>query len=107
MPTFSPQVRAAIIVAATAAMYVAAAQFRVAVAFTNGTLPLVTPPTGITLSVVLLWGPIALPGVVIAALITYLTHGWPAAFILAAAIGNALEAALATYLLRRANVHDI
>jgi hypothetical protein len=79
MPTFSPQVRAAIIVAATAAMYVAAAQFRVAVAFTNGTLPLVTPPTGITLSVVLLWGPIALPGVVIAALITYLTHGWPAA----------------------------
>jgi hypothetical protein len=48
-----------------------------------------------------------LPGVVIAALITYLTHGWPAAFILAAAIGNALEAALATYLLRRANVHDI
>jgi signal transduction histidine kinase/ActR/RegA family two-component response regulator len=105
MPTFSPQVRAAIIVAATAAMYVAAAQFRVAVAFTNGTLPLVTPPTGITLSVVLLWGPIALPGVVIAALITYLTHGWPAAFILAAAIGNTLEAALATYLLRRANVH--
>ena len=52
MPTFSPQVRAAIVVAATAAMYVAAAQFRVAVAFTNGTLPLVTPPTGITLSVV-------------------------------------------------------
>jgi signal transduction histidine kinase/ActR/RegA family two-component response regulator len=105
MLTLSPRVRAALIVAASAAMYVAAAQFRVSVAFTNGTLALVSPPTGITLSVVLLWGPTALPGVVIGALITYLNHGWPATFALAAAVGNALEAAVATYLLRRANVH--
>src|SRR5262245_1547983 len=101
MPTFSPQVRAALIVAATAAMYVAAAQFRVSVAFTNGTLALVSPPSGITLSAVLLWGPAALPGVVIGALITYLSHGWPLTFVVAAAIGNTLGAAIATYLLRR------
>ena len=65
MPTLSPRVKAAFIVATTAVLYVAAAQFRVSVAVTNGTLALVSPPTGITLSVVLLWGPIALPGVVI------------------------------------------
>jgi signal transduction histidine kinase/ActR/RegA family two-component response regulator len=105
MPTLSPRVKAAFIVATTAVLYVAAAQFRVSVAVTNGTLALVSPPTGITLSVVLLWGPIALPGVVIGALITYLMHGWPTAFVMAAAFGNALEAAIATYLLRRANVH--
>jgi signal transduction histidine kinase/ActR/RegA family two-component response regulator len=105
MPTFSPRVRAVLIVAATVALYVAAAQFRVWVAFTNGTLALVSPPTGITLSVVLLWGPMSLPGVVIGALVTYLMHGWPTAFVVSAAIGNALEAAVATYLLRRANVH--
>src|SRR6185436_7605618 len=104
MPTLSPRVKAAFIVATTAVLYVAAAQFRVSVAVTNGTLALVSPPTGITLSVVLLWGPIALPGVVIGALITCLMHGWPTAFVMAAAFGNALEAAIATYLLRRANV---
>ena len=105
MPTLSPRVKAALIVATTAVIYVAAAQFRVSVAVANGTLPLVSPPTGITLSVVLLWGPAALPGVIIGALTTYLIHGWPTAFVVAAAIGNALEAALASYLLRRANVH--
>ena len=77
MPTLSPRVRAALIVAATAALYVLAARFRVSVAFTNGTLALVSPPSGITVSAVLLWGPIALPGVVIGAVITYLSHGWP------------------------------
>jgi signal transduction histidine kinase/ActR/RegA family two-component response regulator len=105
MPTLSPRVRAALIVAATAALYVLAARFRVSVAFTNGTLALVSPPSGITVSAVLLWGPIALPGVVIGAVITYLSHGWPVTFIVPAAVGNALEAGLATYLLRRANVH--
>ena len=63
MPTLSPRVKAALIVATTAVIYVAAAQFRVSVAVTDGTLALVSPPTGITLSVVLLWGPLALPGV--------------------------------------------
>ena len=105
MPTLSPRVKAALIVAVTAALYVAAARFRVSVAFTNGTLALVCPPSGITLSVVLLWGPLALPGVLIGALITYLMHGWPVGFVVSAAIGNALEAALAAYLLRRTNVH--
>src|SRR4029450_10314944 len=105
MPTLSPRVKAALIVATTAVVYVAAAQFRVSVAVANGTLPLVSPPAGITLSVVLLWGPAALPGVIIGALTTYLIHGWPTAFVVAAAIGNALGAALPSYLLRRANVH--
>jgi signal transduction histidine kinase/ActR/RegA family two-component response regulator len=105
MPTLSPRLKAALIVATSAAIYVAAAQFRVFVAVANGTLPLVSPPTGITLSVVLLWGPAALPGVIVGALITYLIHGWPLAFVVTAAIGNALEAAIASYLLRRANVH--
>jgi len=105
MPTLSARVKAALIVATTAVIYVAAAQFRVSVAVANGTLPLVSPPTGITLSVVLLWGPAALLGVIVGALITYLMHGWPSAFVVAAAIGNALEVAIASYLLRRANVH--
>jgi signal transduction histidine kinase/ActR/RegA family two-component response regulator len=99
-----PRLRAALIVAAIAAVYVAAARFRVSVGFTNGTLALVSPPSGVTLSAVLLFGPVALPGVLIGALITYLTHGWPIAFVVPAAIGNVLEAWIAAYLLRRTKV---
>jgi signal transduction histidine kinase len=100
MPTLTPRLRAALIVAATAAAYVAAARFRLSLTFGGSVLALVAPPSGVTLSVVLLWGPTALVGVMIGALITNLSHGWPVAFVAAATIGNALEAAIAAHLLR-------
>ena len=103
MPTLTPRVRTALIVAATAAAYVAAARFRVSLAFADHTLALVSPPSGITLAAVLLWGPTALAGVIIGALITNLAHGWNVAFVVAATIGNTLEAAIAAHLLRRVN----
>ncbi len=105
MSALTPRVRAALIVAVTAVAYVAAAQFRLSLAFADGTLALVSPPSGITLAAVLVWGPIALPGVFIGALITNLAHGWHLAFVVAAAIGNSLEAAIAAHLLRRVKFH--
>jgi len=105
MSTLSPRLRAALIVAMTAAVYVAVARFRVSLGFSHGMLALLSPPSGITLAAVLVWGPIALPGVMLGATITYVAQGWHPAFVLAATMGNTLEAALAAYLLRRVNVH--
>jgi len=105
MATLSPRLRAALVVVMTAAVYVAVARFRVSLGFTHGILALVSPPTGITLAAILVWGPIALPGVIIGSLITYMAHGWHPGFVVAATIGNALEASITAYLLRRVNVH--
>ena len=101
MPALRPRVRAALIVILTAAAYVAAARFRLSLTFADGVLALVSPPSGVALSLVLLGGPAALAGVVVGALITNLSHGWPLAFVVPATIGNSLEAAIAVHLLRR------
>ncbi len=105
MSTLPPRLRAALVVVMTAAVYVAVARFRVSLGFSHGTLALVSPPTGITLAAVLVWGPIALPGVILGSLITYIAQGWHPGFVVAATIGNALEATITAYLLRRVNVH--
>ena len=101
MPALGPRVRTALIVVLTATAYVAAARFRLSLTFADGVLALVSPPSGVALSLVLLGGPAALAGVVVGALITNLSHGWPLAFVVPATIGNSLEAAIAVHLLHR------
>src|SRR5436305_9140577 len=88
-------------VASIAAVYLAAAKFGFTMAFTAEQVSLVWPPTGLALSVLLLFGLDLWPGVLLGAFLANVTSHEPTLVALAIAAGNTCEAVLAVRLLRR------
>ncbi|MGH9143250.1 MAG: MASE1 domain-containing protein [Vicinamibacterales bacterium] len=88
-------------IASIALVYVAAAKFGFTMAFAAEQVSLVWPPTGLALSVLLLYGLDLWPGILIGAFVANLTSHEPTLVALAIAAGNTLEAASAAWLLRR------
>jgi integral membrane sensor domain MASE1 len=75
-----------------AAVYTAAGTLGLSLAFINPSATAIWPPSGIALAAVLIFGPIAWPGIFLGALLTNeLTAGTPATSVFIAA-GNTLEA---------------
>jgi diguanylate cyclase (GGDEF)-like protein/PAS domain S-box-containing protein len=94
-------------IAALAAGYLAAAKFGFTMAFAAEQVTLVWPPTGIALSVLLLFGRDLWPGILLGAFIANVTSHEPVLVAAAIAGGNTLEAVIAASLLRRyARVSD-
>jgi signal transduction histidine kinase/ActR/RegA family two-component response regulator len=89
------------ITVAIAVVYIAAAWLGLSLAFVDGRISLVWPPSAVAVAAMLLWGRHALPGVAAGAFIANLSYGSPIVFALGAAVGNPLEAIVAAYLLRR------
>jgi diguanylate cyclase (GGDEF)-like protein/PAS domain S-box-containing protein len=88
-------------IALIAVLYLAAARFGFTMAFTAEQVSLVWPPTGLALSVLLLFGPDLWPGILLGAFLANITSHEPVAVALAIAAGNTLEAVIAARLLRR------
>jgi integral membrane sensor domain MASE1 len=88
--------------AAAAAVYVGASKLGFALAFVHGTVSAVWPPTGVSLALVLLFGPRMAIAVVLGEVVANVTNGSPLGLSLAFGVGNALEALAARALLRRA-----
>jgi PAS domain S-box-containing protein len=82
------------------AVYVGAAKLGLTMASLNGNVTIVWPPTGIALAALVLGGLRLWPAVAVGAFLAALSTG-PAAFALATAAGNTLEAVLGAALLRR------
>jgi integral membrane sensor domain MASE1 len=87
---------------AAAAVYVGAAKLGFALAFVDGTVSAVWPPTGLSLALVLLFGPRMAVAVVLGEVAANMTNGADLGLSLAFGVGNALEALAARALLRRA-----
>ena len=90
-------VKLAVLVAA----YYGSAKLGLTLAFENGSVTAVWPPTGIALAALVLWGYRMWPGVALGAL---LANGWtgiPLLAVLGITAGNTLEALAGAYLLRR------
>ena len=71
--------------------------------FTEIRVTLIWPPSGLAVAVLLTVGPAALPGLALGVLVANVTVGSPIAFGLITAIGNSLEALVASWTLRRLN----
>ncbi|CAN5189848.1 hypothetical protein BH23GEM2_BH23GEM2_09820 [soil metagenome] len=84
-----------------AALYVIAARFGLALDAVAGFATLVWAPTGIAFAALLLRGYRLWPGVAVGALLANLWAGAPAGAALGIALGNTLEAVIATYSLRQ------
>ena len=86
---------------AVAAVYYGAAKFGLTLAYANGSVTAVWPPTGIALAALLLGGYRLWPGVALGA---FLANAWtdvPLGTALGITVGNTLEALAGAYLLRR------
>jgi signal transduction histidine kinase/integral membrane sensor domain MASE1/CheY-like chemotaxis protein len=87
--------------ALVATIYFVAAKVGLSLAFANASVSPVWPPTGVAIAALLCFGYRATPGVLIGALLgNYLLTDVPLVPSAAIAIGNALEAVTAAYLLR-------
>jgi diguanylate cyclase (GGDEF)-like protein/PAS domain S-box-containing protein len=95
---------AVVTIAATAAVYVAAAKFGFTMALTAEQVTLVWPPTGLALAALVLYGPFSrrlVAGIFFGAFFANVTaHETPAVAVCVAA-GNTLEAVAGAYLIRR------
>jgi signal transduction histidine kinase len=103
VPTLStarPLVRAGW-VAGVAVAYFLAAKLGLTLATVGVTVTLVWPPSGVAVAAMLLLGPRVWPGVAIGAFLANVTTDAPLAVALFTAVGNPLEAVVATLLLRR------
>ena len=83
-----------------AALYIMAARFGLALDAVAGFATLVWAPTGIAFAALLLRGPRLWPGVAVGALVANAWQGAPAGAAAGIAIGNTLEAIVATHVLR-------
>src|SRR5262245_439470 len=73
--------------------------------FTEIRVTLIWPPAGVAVAAILMAGPAALPGLALGVLAANLTSGNSLVFGLITAVGNSLEAVVATWLLRRLAFH--
>jgi signal transduction histidine kinase/CheY-like chemotaxis protein len=96
----SPVRRAASLVALTA-VYFVAGKFGLLFAFVHASASPVWPPTGIAIATTLLFGPGVWPAIVAGAFLVNFTTAGSAATSLGIAVGNALEALSAGYLVER------
>ena len=88
--------------ALVAAIYFVAAKIGLSLAFANVSVSPVWPPTGVAIAALLCFGYRATPGVLLGALLgNYLLTDVPLIPSTTIAIGNALEAVIAVYLLRQ------
>ena len=85
-----------------AGVYVAAGKAAFALAFVHTSIAPVWPPSGIALAAVLLWGPRAVPGVLLGAFLFNASTPVPLWVSAAMGVGNTAEAAVAAFLLHRA-----
>jgi PAS domain S-box-containing protein len=83
------------------AAYFMAGRFGLAVDAVGGFAAHVWPPTGISLAALLIWGPHFWPGVALGAFLVNFTLGAPLPVALGICAGNALEAWVGVWLLRR------
>ena len=97
-----PALERAAWVAGVAAAYFLAAKLGLTVATVGVTVTLVWPPSGVAVAAMLLLGTRVWPGVAIGAFLANITTDAPLAVALFTAVGNPLEAAVATWLLRHA-----
>ena len=88
-------------IAAVAFTYVVAAKLGLRLATIGVTVSLVWPASGVAVAAVLLLGERMLLGVALGAFIANATTPVPLPVVVAATIGNSLEALLASFLLRR------
>ena len=84
-----------------AIVYIAAARLGLAIDAIAGFATLVWPPTGIALAALLILGSRVWPGIFVGALVANMMTGAPLVVALGIALGNTLEAVVATWLLRR------
>jgi signal transduction histidine kinase len=91
----------ALAVAALAIVYILAARAGLMMDAVAGFATLVWPPSGLSLAALLLFGAGLWPGVFIGAFVANLMAGAPVPVALGIGVGNALEAVLAVYALRR------
>ncbi|MGH7370131.1 MAG: MASE1 domain-containing protein, partial [Candidatus Methylomirabilaceae bacterium] len=84
-----------------AAIYFGAGKLGLSMAFVQGNVSPVWPPTGIALSALLLFGWRLWPGIALGALLVTASTGVPLATAGGVAVGNTLEALVGAYLLRR------
>ena len=95
---------AVVTIAATAAIYVAAAKFGFTMAFTAEQVTLVWPPTGLALAALVLYGPSSrrlVAGIFFGAFLANVTANETPAVAVCIAAGNTLEAMAGAYLIRR------
>jgi signal transduction histidine kinase/CheY-like chemotaxis protein len=86
----------------TACLYAAAAKAGLSVAAVAEQVSVVWPPTGIALALVLLFGPIVVPGIALGAFAANITANEPAGTAAVIALGNTLEAVAGAWMLERA-----
>ncbi len=91
-------------VALVAAVYFAAAELGLSLAFVAEQVTAVWPPTGIALAAVVLLGPRIWPGIALGAFLANLYTDASPAVAAGIAVGNTLEALLGGWLLRRAGM---
>ena len=83
------------------ALYFVAGRFGLLLAFVNASATAVWPPTGLAIAALLLFGTTLWPGVLIGAFAVNLTTSGDVVSSVGIAVGNTLEAVVATYLIRR------
>jgi len=88
-----------------AGVYILAARAAFALAFVHTSIAPIWPPSGIALAAVLLFGPRAVPGVLLGAFLFNASTPVPLWVSAAMGIGNTAEAVAGAWLLRRARFH--
>ena len=83
------------------ALYFVAGRLGLLLAFVNASATAVWPPTGLAIAALLLYGTTLWPGVLIGAFAVNLTTSGDVISSVGIAVGNTLEAVVATYLIRR------
>ncbi len=83
------------------ALYFVAGRLGLLLAFVNASATAVWPPTGLAIAALLLFGTTLWPGILIGAFAVNLATSGDALSSVGIAVGNTLEAVLATYLIRR------
>jgi len=83
------------------ALYFVAGRLGLLLAFVNASATAVWPPTGLAIAALLLFGMALWPGIFIGALAVNLTTSGDVLSSVGIAVGNTLEAVVATYLIRR------
>jgi len=87
--------------AALVALYFVAGRLGLLLAFVNASATAVWPPTGLAIAALLLFRTTLWPGILIGAFAVNLTTSGDAVSSVGIAVGNTLEAIIATYLIRR------
>jgi signal transduction histidine kinase/CheY-like chemotaxis protein len=83
------------------ALYFVAGRLGLSLAFVNASATAVWPPTGLAIAALLLFGTALWPGILIGAFAVNLTTSGDVVSSVGIAVGNTLEAVVATYLVRR------